>query len=167
MNTSFPGKNGERYSVRAASAEDHERLAQWMEHDPYHKELKPEHWYQAEAGVQCLVLQDAQETPIFFWRIRRALRIEIQFNFATPHWNQVAMEDGMRWLAAKSQASGFRQIIFESISRPLINFCKRRLRFRSSPNELVFEIPAPSMPTKPTNALHQVQSTAAMPSGDN
>jgi hypothetical protein len=129
------------YSVRKATAADHESIVQWIMCDPDHRgRVAPEFFYTDEPGIESMVLEKNGEI-CFFFRLSRALRIDIQFAPSETRQEKVrtgrALDDGLNWLMGMAQDAGHRQIIFESSVEHLIEFCEKRLKFQRSKNELV------------------------------
>lgn len=136
----------ENYTLRPATFADRDHLAAWLHADPDHAGRVPvEFFYGPEPGAECYVLEDAQGEPVFFFKMTRALRLDIQFPPILLPEDRARVREAMqathRWLLPQAQAAGIRQLIFRSAVRPLINFCKKRLGFHESPQELVCHIP--------------------------
>lgn len=151
------------YRLRSAiKDQDHERLARFIEADADHRgRVKPEYFYNREPGIESYAIEDASGNVVYF-RITRCLRIDVQFGPSETPAQRAAIRDtlmdGFAWLIGQASRSGIRQIIFDSVSRPLIAFCKRRFRFEASPNEFVCPIPAPKPEQSPQgdgNQVHQ------------
>lgn len=145
---------------RATQEQDHDIIAKLIAADPDHNgRVKPEFFYAREPGIETFCMEDASGHPLYF-RITRVLRVDIQFGPTESAEQRAttreALMDGFAWLIAQARKAGMRQVIFDSVSRPLIAFCRRRFRFEASPNEFVVGIPAPEAQQSPQDDGNQV-----------
>lgn len=134
------------YQIRKANEADYERLMAWIAADADHRgRVQPEFFFKEEPGVECMVVEKDGEIK-FFFRLLRALRVDIQFGPSQTKEekaeNAAVLQDGFEWLMQMAQESGFRQVTFESESRELKAFTKRRFGFKESPHELLCGIAA-------------------------
>lgn len=158
MRDTFSGQSGTVYHIRPAEESERDVIAAMIEGDEDHRcQVSPETFYKKEVGRECKALTDSEGRVLFYFRLTRVLRMDIQFDCSRAEENQQALQDGFRWLQKQAMGAGFREIIFDSVSRPLINFCKRRFGFRQSPNELVCTF---AMPKAASAAQHPVQTSA-------
>lgn len=149
------------YRLRSSTKDDHDTIAQLIASDPDHKDrVKPEFFYAREPGIECFRLEDAGGRPIYF-RITRVLRVDVQFGPPnTPDQRAAtrdALLDGFAWLIGQARRAGIRQVMFDSVSRPLIAFCRRRFGFQASPNEFVCGVTAPETQKPASGDGNQVQ----------
>lgn len=122
---------------RPVTEADREKLAEWIAADSDHKDKSdPDFWLKPEDGINLFVVQDEQDDVMFF-RAESLLRLHIQF-CPDSERNKAAIKECLPQMAANSK-NKYRQIIFESIYKPLIRFLKNR-GFRSSPNEYVYDL---------------------------
>lgn len=119
-------------NLRKLQESDRALLAQWMAADDYHKGFSTDLFF--EPGTETLVFVD-EHGPILFVNLAKAIRAFVQFAPEAEARTRVALPEAFNFVAVRGKKSGFREIIFESLSRPLIVFCKRYLGFRKSPNE--------------------------------
>lgn len=103
-----------------------------MRADEFHKHLEPTLFY--ETGTETLVFEDASG-PILFVNLARALRAFVQFAPDEKERTRAALPQAFAFVKGEARKTLFRELIFESVSRPLIAFCKRYLGFKESPNE--------------------------------
>jgi hypothetical protein len=144
------------YRLRLTVESDRDHCARWIEQDDDHRGMVlPEFFIRQTPGVECWVLEFATSCePIFYFRMSRALRLDIQFGPVTTAEEKeelmAALMEGFGWLIATSAKSGYRQIVFDSKNPALIRFCDKRFGFKKSPNELVCSMAAPVLvqPTK-------------------
>lgn len=141
------------YQLRQTTEEDRELCQKWIDADPDHKGMSADFFLSGDAGVECMVLVDKWGEPRFFFRQQRALRVHMQFppdaTRDEREKTREALTHGCGWLKHMASRHAYREIIFESTVLPLINFCKKRFGFRSSPNELV----CPVEPFDPNQAV--------------
>lgn len=121
--------------VRRLEESDRELMAKWTANDPDHCYYPADWIYQGERKEK-MILEDDQG-PILGFRISKALRVDIQFNEAEKKRTAQGLMEGFAWLLERAQKAGFSEVIFESKSKPLIRFCKKRFGFVESPTELV------------------------------
>lgn len=160
----FQGRSGRVYGVRPATGDDHGKVAELIELDADHRGQVQAASFAPPmpvSGQECFAIVEPQSGELlFYFRITRVMRIDIQFDPRRREDNQQVLQDGFEWLVGMGMKSGYRQLIFDSVTRPLINFCKRRFRFRPSPNELVCEFPLPMSSQAGAAAVHPVQSNS-------
>lgn len=130
-----------KYTLRPATPRDHALVKSWIEKDPFHASTtKPDFFLFSTRGMDCYVLED-DEGPIFFFKMTRAVRLDIQFGPSRSteerERNRDALSEGLAWLNGVLWASGFRQVLFNSENPVLVRSCTKRLGFVASPHELV------------------------------
>jgi hypothetical protein len=119
------------------SASDHAQIAEWIAKDPDHqKHCTPEFWLPSK-NTECFRVEDDQG-PVFFVRAENVLRLHIQFSDNRKR-NARAINEFTDFIRENSRARGYKQIIFESVFKPLIRFLDRR-GFHASPNEMVTDL---------------------------
>ena len=121
---------------RPAGPADREMVAGWIALDPDHAGMDPNFFVVPEPHTNCFVWEDDQG-PVFAFRLSRMLRVDIQFNPTEKERTREALERGVEWIREEGSRSGFREMIFQSVNRLLINFCKRRLRFSPARDEFL------------------------------
>ena len=115
-----------------ASIRDYEDFSRGMALDPHHTELSPDQFLH-EPKTETYVWEDAQGA-VYYWRISREIRVDVQFRPDVSRRRTCeGIRDGVLWLAEEVKPE-FRAIVFDSVHRPLIAFCKRRLQFHDSPD---------------------------------
>lgn len=133
------------YTLRPATSEDILMSTAWTAADPWHANTtNPEFWLDQSPGIESYILEDA-EGPVFFFRMTRAVRLDIQFPPEPPEGDtRKRVRDGLRegfgWLAAVLALSGVHEVIFKSENPELIRSAEKRLGFRYSKGELVHEL---------------------------
>lgn len=147
-NTSWathPDPAKERVHMVAITEADRALIQNWIDGDPDHKGISADFWLQpmrfaennpGPAVENCVMFRDPQGS-VFAVRMEMALRLHIQFDCTQPERTQAALLEAFPWFKERAKKAGFSEIVFESVSRPLINFCRRRFGFRRSENELV------------------------------
>jgi len=108
----------------------------WVAKDPDHSHLDAEALVK-ELYTETYVFEDDKGEAVMFLRISRALRLDVQVDNDLPLRNAKVLTEVSKWLRGQAKEAGFRQMLFQSVSRPLIKFCCKRLGFVPSVNELV------------------------------
>jgi hypothetical protein len=121
---------------RPAQLADREMIAGWIALDPDHAGTDPNFFITPEPHTNCFVWCD-QQGPIFAFRLSRLLRVDVQFNPAEKARTREALAAGVAWIRQQGWGSGFRELIFQSVNRLLINFCKRKFHFHEAKDELL------------------------------
>lgn len=119
-------------TLRKLQESDRTLLAQWIAADEFHKDISTDLFF--EPGTETLVFVD-EYGPILFVNLAKAIRSFVQFAPEAEARTRVALPEAFNFVAQRGKKAGFREIIFESLSRPLILFCRRYLGFHKSPNE--------------------------------
>lgn len=121
--------------IRPLTEADRPLLEQWIATDPHHQngEISADFFYAPDTNA--LVYED-EHGIVFVARFARTLRIHMQFS-PDEKRNAAVMLEGFPILEFNAKEAGFKELIFDSMFRPLIVFCKRKLGFRASPDELV------------------------------
>jgi hypothetical protein len=151
------------YKLRETTESDRDHCAAWIAADPDHVgKVVADFFLSREPGIESFVLEDKFGEPIFYFRMTRAMRVDIQFGPAVTaeerKRNREALTHGLEWLHQMALLACIRQISFESSNPELRAFCEKRFSFESAPNELVRGIAAPKPQTeqeKPLQPLHQ------------
>ena len=129
------------YTLRATTEADRALADEWIAADPFHRDTTTADFFLGtEPGSEAFVLEDA-EGKVFFIRLTRAMRIDIQFSppvsIEARERTRDALTVGVEWLADALAKTGCRELIFESQNPALIRASEKRLGFRRSPGELV------------------------------
>ena len=121
---------------RDIKPEDYKALTEAIAADPAHKDwMKPEFFN--EPQTKSLVFED-DNGPILFLRMSSALRIHIQFaNCEDKDRIRKALIFAGASIVPNARRNGYKQIIYETFSKPLKWFCHRYLGFVSSSDEQV------------------------------
>lgn len=150
------------FKLRAATPADEVWLKAAIEADDDHRgRVKPAFFTEQLTGrAECMVIEDAEGAPVFAFRMERAIRLHIQFQPATTTEERqrigAALTEGFLWLREAAQASGFREILFQSTVAPLVRFCSKRFGFTRSTSELVCPIGAPTPQERAEKNAHGV-----------
>lgn len=123
---------GDNLKLRAVRESDRPLIAKWMAADEYHKLTPPDLFF--DENTETMVFED-ENGPILFVNLSRALRAFVQFAPGQEERTRVALPEAFAFVKGEARKTFFRELIFESVSMPLIAFCKKRLGFRASPNE--------------------------------
>jgi len=122
---------------RPTNEQDRALIAEWIEADPDHKgRCNADFWLSHDKAEQFAV-EDEQGT-VFFVRSEDLLRLHIQFS---PDRKRTAkaIDEFTPMIAEQAGRERYKQLIFESVFKPLIRFLKKR-GFHSSPDEYVYDI---------------------------
>lgn len=146
------------YMLREVSVDtDIRRLVDWISADPYHQHIKPEFFlgkledpkgYVAKSDPRptCYAMED-EEGVIFYIRIDRAARVNIQFQPLDPKFILArgrvakALLKGMAALELGFRQANVSEWVFESQAPDLRLMARTRLGFLESPHDLVRPIP--------------------------
>lgn len=144
------------YTMRGVSSErDATRIARWMAKDEFHQHLHPAFFLgllenaDPDPRPNCLALQDYRGEVMFYIRIDRAARVNIQFD---PNRKSMmersrvgrALINGMAFLEVSLSRSNVSEWIFDTTAPSLKDFAETRMNFRESPFDLVRLIPLSS-----------------------
>lgn len=130
---------------RKISESDFPAIAAEIAKDPAHRGwMQPSFFTEPHTGG--LVVED-DHGPVFYLRLSHVLRVHVQFCDVEKQRIRDAMIEEMKKVKELSAAKGYRQIIFDSVSRGLIAFCKRYLKFIPSPDEYVLWLDVPPPPS--------------------
>lgn len=123
-------------NTRPTTPSDLETIAKWIECEPDHKDRINPEFFQSQG--ECFAVLEG-ENPVMFVRLDRICRVHIEF---IPNDRQKVakyLDEFTTQIKANAKFNGFTQIIFESLSAPLIRFLAKR-GFRKSPNEVVVDL---------------------------
>lgn len=113
-------------------ARDYEDLRESIEKDPQHKNVKPIEFI-SEPKTELYVWED-EDGAVFYYRISRELRIDIQFRPGIKvERTREGLKSGLEWLMEQIKPQ-FRAIVFDSVYSPLRSFSQRRLGFKEWPD---------------------------------
>ena len=121
--------------LRRLEESDKEMIAEWVRVDTDHKDYAPD-WIYSGDKKEKFILEDSNG-PILGFRIGKSLRVDIQFDETERIRTAKGLIEGFAWLLHAADKAGFTEVIFQSKSKPLINFCKKRFQFVESPGEIV------------------------------
>jgi hypothetical protein len=146
-----------KHILRPATEKDRELIAQWIEGDPDHRgRVTPDFFLGKQPGKgerkrdikgqECFAVEDLNGHVVFYIKMTRTLRLDIQFGpagtIAEKQRNADALDGGFEWLRIAAAGSGIWEINFNSTNRPLTRYAERRLAFRKAPNELSHRVAA-------------------------
>jgi hypothetical protein len=110
--------------------QDRELLTEWILAEPSHKSTA-EFYYEPKTKS---VLYSDEEGPVCVVRYSSALRLDMDF---APGISKERIKEAMKSqlpeIAEQAKAQGFKELIFDSLSQPLIRFCEK-LGFSASPD---------------------------------
>lgn len=114
---------------RILEEKDKPWLAEWIAAEPDHQENSPDFYFQPR--TKSIVYEDEQG-PVFVVRYSTAVRVDTEFNPTAERERIRAMlKKVVPEVAATAQAQGFSEIVFTSVSKSLIAFC-RLLGFKAA-----------------------------------
>lgn len=127
------------WRLAPAGMEYLELLGEWIDADPDHAgRVSAVDWLAPEKGVQNLLGMD-REGALLFLRCSNAMRLDIQFAPKSEFRTARALLCGLPSLADTLRKQGYREIIFESRSFPLIKALER-IGFRKTSTEHVMQL---------------------------
>ena len=149
-----------KYTLRRTTEDDYELARAWIMADPSHAGRTPPKFFLTQSkGIESYVLEDP-EGPVFFFRMTRAVRIDIQFAPDEEHERtREGLIRGLDWLSTVLAEKGIRQLIFESVNLPLIRMAEKRLGFHRSHDELVKDL-QPAEETAPQERAVEQQGVS-------
>jgi hypothetical protein len=137
------------YALRMVTEADRAQLEDWIAADPCHAGvMKPEFFMGVEAELApdpratCYALEHDGHT-LFYIRLTRAARVNIQFAPGRPWLNAIALVKGMAFLEVGLARAGAEEWIFNTESSQLRGLAEKHMQFVRSPHELVRAIPRP------------------------
>lgn len=111
---------------------DREIIAAWMARDPDHKTLDPAAFW--APGLESFALED-EEGTILYIRCANVMRVDVQFDTEARDRTRKALPEAFQWLKGEARKRTYREMIFDSVAKPLIWFCVSKLGFRPVRNE--------------------------------
>lgn len=127
-------------NIRPATEADVPMIQEWIGHDPEHQGIAPEFFCESIPGkAEAMIFEDSIG-PIFNVKLERVLRVHIQFDAGETLRTAKVLSQGFQWLLERAQNCGYSEVIFDSVSEPLIRFCEKRFHFERSPHELKVRI---------------------------
>ena len=117
--------------IRLLLSEDRPLIEEWIAAEPDHQSNTFEFYEQPKTKA---VIYEDEEGPVFAVRYSSALRIDIEFsNTANKERIRTMLKDGFPDVAKQAKEQGFSEIVFSSLSKTLIAFC-RAFGFTSNPD---------------------------------
>jgi hypothetical protein len=116
--------------IRPVEDSDREMIAGWIAREPSHEESTPE--FYLAPNTKSVVYED-DLGPVFVVRYSSALRVDIDFADVEKERIRQALKQEFPAVAEQAKSQGFGEIIFNSVSKPLIAFC-RFMGFRAVPD---------------------------------
>lgn len=125
---------------RPVTEDDREKLVEWIAADADHCEkCDPDFWLKPEEGVRLFAVQDEQD-DVFFVRAENVMRLHIQFCSVSERKRLAkAIDEFTPMIAEGARQQKYKQLIFESIFKPLIRFLSKR-GFKPSPAENTYDL---------------------------
>lgn len=115
-------------TYRMTLESDRDLLEQWIADDPYHRGTGTSFWFQ-QPGAACFAVMD-DSGVVFFVKaenatdFKQALRLHVQFG-AERIRTAKAMMQFIPKIERDAKTRGYKQIVWESVSEPLIRFASR------------------------------------------
>jgi hypothetical protein len=101
-------------------------IAAWMAADESHHAYSPDLFFKEDS--ETFIFMDEQG-PILIVNVARALRAFVQFAPNEARRTRVALPEAFGFVKKSAKEAGFRELIFDSVSKRVIAFCKKRLGF--------------------------------------
>ena len=122
--------------IHLVTEDDRAMLESWIQAEPSHPNT-PDFYIAPPKNVSTCVYSDDQG-PVFVGRYTPVLRMDFDFNpQAGPERIGALMQSEFVGLVQQAKAWNFYQLIFDSVAKPLIRFCEKKLGYVASPNEYV------------------------------
>lgn len=118
---------------RESNEQDREQLTKWIDADPAHKDLfATDFWLPSEdpekkKGTKCLAVED-ENGVAFYIRLDNVMRAYVQFPPGEERDTERikdALKNSFLFVASGAKRLGYKEMIFDSVSKPLIRFFKR------------------------------------------
>lgn len=126
--------------MRAITGDDRDLLARWLSTDPHHSGMTPEMFL---AEPSDLVMFRDHIGDVIATRLTTSLRLGVQFDVTQKARNAFLLGPAFALVMEKARRDKFSEIIFESTSPSLVDFCCKRLGFVPSHDELVYHLSVP------------------------
>jgi hypothetical protein len=120
---------------REANEEDRKELGEWIASAPESHQISTDFWINKrdengvfkEPGVKTVAIED-EGGKIFHLRIENVMRVYIQFppeGTVNPERMRAALTGSFKTIAGNGIRLGYKEMIFDSVSKPLIRFFRR------------------------------------------
>ena len=116
--------------IRPVTENDRDLIAGWIAKEPSHQNSSFD-FYMEPGTTSVLYIDDAG--PVFVVRYSSALRIDIDFANVDKERIRQALKNEFPKVANQAKNQGFKEIVFNSVSKSLVAFC-RLLGFYSVPD---------------------------------
>jgi hypothetical protein len=108
--------------LRTLDENDKALLAEWIAAEPDHSNSTPDFYY--TPGTKTILYSDEQG-PVCVVRYSSSLRLDMDF---APGIDKSRIKEAMKSqlpeIAEQAKSQGFSEIVFDSVAKPLINFCQ-------------------------------------------
>lgn len=115
---------------RESTEQDRETIKKWLAADPVHRDLvTADFWLPSSdaeegKGTKCITVED-EKGVAFFLRCENIMRVYVQFppdEERDPERIKNALQRSFMFVAAGAKKLGYKSMIFDSVSKPLIQF---------------------------------------------
>jgi hypothetical protein len=94
------------YTLRSTTERDRDLITIWIEQDPDHRDrVHPDFFLGCKDGMECFAVEDALGNVVFYIKMTRTLRLDIQFGpdetREQRERNMDAMREGFNWLHSR------------------------------------------------------------------
>ena len=121
---------------RKTQESDRKTLEEWVARDKEHCSTSTAEVWLPQEHADCYLVSDDKAEPLFFFRVSKSMRIDIQFPSEADRRMPKALDEFTRDMKRSAKQSGFKELIFDSVFPRLIKFVSKR-GFKPSPNEQV------------------------------
>lgn len=121
---------------RRTQESDRETITQWIQRDSNHSFQSDAGGWLPQNGADCYLVSDGDGEPLFFARMTKSMRIDIQFCSENNRKMPRAIDEFTKDMKKSAKGAGFRELIFDSVFHPLVRFLRKR-GFRCSESEQI------------------------------
>lgn len=118
---------------REANEDDRKQLAEWIAVSPESHQVSTDFWINKEvdptkkSNVKTLAIED-ENGKVFHLRIENVMRVYVQFppeGSIDPERMKAALTGSFKTIAGNGIRLGYKEMVFDSVSKPLIRFFRK------------------------------------------
>lgn len=112
------------FTVRPIAETDREAIGVAIAADPDHAgKVEPDFFIKAARGAESFAIGHKDGNVIMYVRCENVMRLHIQF--VDGERAAAALVMGLEWLKSKARERGFRELVYDSVTKKLIHFFER------------------------------------------